>query len=186
VCCCRTQKEEDILNVMASRLLIARCKVFQYEFEEAYSMLTDCMNTAMRQFGERSLATVEALLAQAEYCFYQAVYSQTDHILIKALTILGKLRDGGMRSVLFKTVCGEVVYLLCELYIAMGLYDRVFVLVKEFDQVTDASLPPEHPNHYFALVIKAKILKYQGMFSLWLVCVCVCSSHDQVFIIVFS
>jgi tetratricopeptide (TPR) repeat protein len=160
------QGEEDVLNVMASRLLIARCKVYQYDFEAGYILLSECMNTAMARFGERSIAVVEALLAQAEYCFLQAIYPQTDTILIKALTILGKLRDAGMRSNLFKSVCGEVVYALCELYITTGMFDRVYVLVKEFDQVIDSSIGSEHPNHYYQLIIKGKILKFQGKFDL--------------------
>lgn len=89
---------------------------------------------------------------------------------IQALTILGKLRDSGVRSNLFKSVCGEVVYALCELYITTGLFDRVYVLVKEFDQVIDATLGAEHPNHYFQLVIKGKVLKYQGMYFVFGFC----------------
>lgn len=72
-----------MLNVMASRLLMGRCKVHQYDFETGYAILTECMNTAMAKFGERSIAVVEALLAQAEYCFLQAIYPSTDTILIK-------------------------------------------------------------------------------------------------------
>ena len=77
--------------------------------------------------------------------------------------MLGKIRDTGDRSLKFKTVCGETVFAMCELYMTLGLFDRVYVLVKEFEQITDNSLLPSHSNHYYQLIVKGRVLKYQGI-----------------------
>ena len=53
-----------MLNVMEAKLMIARIKVRQFDFEAGYDLLSDCMATSMMKFGEVSLAVVETLLGQ--------------------------------------------------------------------------------------------------------------------------